>query len=88
MIVLQAHQMDAVIASAKQALEQASQEPGPEPVIVCAPQLRQPVHRLFAAQVDGIPVLSYTEATAGGFAIDTIGVIRDTANEPRAEHAA
>jgi flagellar biosynthesis protein FlhA len=31
-----------------------------------------------SAQTDGIPVLSYNEATAGGFAIETVGVVRDT----------
>lgn len=53
-------------------LEQA----GPEPVLVCAPSLRQAVRRLVATQVRGLPVLSYDEAAAGGFATDVVGVIR------------
>ena len=36
---------------------------------------------------DGLPVLSYTEATAGGLAIDTVGVVRDTVTEQPALHA-
>ena len=35
------------------------------------------VRRLVSAQADGIPVLSYNEATAGGMTIETVGVVRD-----------
>ncbi|MDL9977859.1 flagellar biosynthesis protein FlhA [Microbacterium sp. ASV49] len=49
---------------------------GPEPVLVCAPSLRQAVRNLVAAQVVGLPVLSYDEAAAGGFATDVVGVVR------------
>jgi flagellar biosynthesis protein FlhA len=31
---------------------------------------------MVAAQVGGLPVLSYDEAAAGGFATDVVGVIR------------
>jgi flagellar biosynthesis protein FlhA len=51
---------------------------GPEPVLVCAPSLRQAVRRLVAAQVSGLPVLSYDEAAAGGMATDVVGVVRMT----------
>ncbi len=49
---------------------------GPEPVLVCAPSLRQAVRRLVAPQVRGIVVLSYDEAAAGGLATDVVGVVR------------
>jgi flagellar biosynthesis protein FlhA len=51
---------------------------GPEPVLVCAPSLRQAVRRLVAPQVSGLPVLSYDEAAAGGMATDVVGVVRMT----------
>lgn len=51
---------------------------GPEPVLVCAPSLRQAVRRMIAAQVAGLPVLSYDEAGAGGLATDVVGVVRVT----------
>ncbi|MDQ4213215.1 flagellar biosynthesis protein FlhA [Microbacterium capsulatum] len=49
---------------------------GPEPVLVCAPSLRPSVRRLVSSQVRGLPVLSYDEAAAGGFATDVVGVVR------------
>ena len=49
---------------------------GPEPVLVCAPSLRPAVRRMVATQVRGLPVLSYDEAAAGGFATDVVGVVR------------
>ncbi|WEK59944.1 MAG: flagellar biosynthesis protein FlhA [Candidatus Microbacterium colombiense] len=51
---------------------------GPEPVLVCAPSLRQAVRRMIASQVDGLPVLSYDEAGSGGLATDVVGVVRAT----------
>jgi flagellar biosynthesis protein FlhA len=50
---------------------------GLSPALVCAPQLRPAVRRLVAAQAADLPVLSYTEATAGeGTTIETVGVVR------------
>jgi flagellar biosynthesis protein FlhA len=49
---------------------------GPDPVLVCAPSLRAAVRRMVAAQVRGLPVLSYDEAGAGGFATDVVGAVR------------
>ncbi len=80
-IVLDPHRMEAVIESAKAAV--ASAGPGSEPVLVCAPSLRPAVRRLLSAQTDGLPVLSYSEATAGALAIDTVGIVRDAVVEPR-----
>ncbi|MDR6141707.1 flagellar biosynthesis protein FlhA [Microbacterium foliorum] len=51
---------------------------GPEPVLVCAPSLRQAVRRMVSSQVSGLPVLSYDEAAAGGLATDVVGVVRMT----------
>jgi flagellar biosynthesis protein FlhA len=55
---------------------------GARAVLVCAPALRPAVHRLVAAQLAGTPVLSYQQATAGGFTIETVGVIRSDAELP------
>lgn len=51
---------------------------GSEPVLVCAPTLRQAVRRLVVSQVRGLPVLSYDEAASGGLATDVVGVVRMT----------
>ncbi|WP_460772474.1 flagellar biosynthesis protein FlhA [Microbacterium sp. GXF7504] len=81
-IVLEPQRMEAVITSVKDAVAAASAADGGEPVLVCAPALRAPVRRLVSAQTDGLPVLSYTEATAGSLTIETIAVVRDTAGLP------
>ncbi|WP_336501608.1 flagellar biosynthesis protein FlhA [Microbacterium paraoxydans] len=75
-IVFDPPRMEAVIASVKQAV--AAQTDGGEPVLVCAPSLRPAVRRLVSAQTDGLPVLSYSEATAAALTIETIGVVRDS----------
>ena len=75
-IVFDPPRMEAVIASVKQAV--AAQTDGGEPVLVCAPSLRAAVRRLVSAQTDGLPVLSYTEATSASLTIETIGVVRDS----------
>ncbi len=50
---------------------------GHSPVLVCAPALRPAIWRLVSGRMKGLPVLSYTEATAGNPAIETVGVVRD-----------
>ena len=78
-IALDPRRLEAVISSTKSALAAAGS--GGEPVLVCAPSLRPAVRRLISSQTDGLPVLSYTEATAGGLAIDTVGVVRDAVDD-------
>ncbi|MCR2793210.1 flagellar biosynthesis protein FlhA [Microbacterium sp. zg.Y625] len=85
-IAFDPHRLEAVVESTRAAV--ASAGAGPEPVLVCAPSLRPAVRRLVSAQTDGLPVLSYTEATAGGFTIDTVGVVRDAANDSHAINVA
>ena len=58
------------------------EEQGLSAVVVCAPALRPAVRRLIAAQVNGIPVLSYQEATAADVTIETVGVIRSVEQIP------
>ena len=77
-IVFEPERLEAVIASVTQALAAAGD--GSEPVLVCAPPLRPAVRRMVAAQTDGVPVLSYTEATAASLTIETVGVVRDAAS--------
>ncbi|WP_243230371.1 flagellar biosynthesis protein FlhA [Microbacterium sp. CIAB417] len=74
-IILEPQRLEAVIESVKQAVAGAAD--GVEPVLVCAPNLRSAVRRLVSAQTDGLPVLSYTEATSAALRIETIGVVRD-----------
>ena len=45
-------------------------------VLVCAPALRPAFRRLVSAQVNGVPVLSYQEATVSNIQIETVGVVR------------
>ncbi len=85
-IAFDPHRLEAVIESTRAAVATAG--PGPEPVLVCAPSLRAAVRRLVSAQADGLPVLSYNEATAGGLVIDTVGVVRDIAGDAHAISAA
>ncbi|MDQ1113088.1 flagellar biosynthesis component FlhA [Microbacterium testaceum] len=74
-IVLDADQTMQLIEGVRRAV--AAVEPvGGEPVLVCAPSLRQGVRALVAGQVEGMPILSYDEAAAGGFATDVVGVVR------------
>jgi flagellar biosynthesis protein FlhA len=75
-IVFDPQRMEAVIESARQAAANAADHGG-EPVLVCAPTLRGAVRRMISAQTDGLPVLSYNEATGGTFTIETVGVVRD-----------
>ncbi|GAA4189061.1 flagellar biosynthesis protein FlhA [Microbacterium oryzae] len=65
------HVLDAVRRTAAE-LDEA----GTEPVLVCAPSLRQGVRRMIAAQVESLPVLSYDEAASAGYPTDVVGVIR------------
>jgi len=74
-IVLDAHRIEQVLGSVRDAV-QAVEEQGLSAVLVCAPQLRPAVHRLVSAQSNGLPVLSYQEATAAGSTIETVGVVR------------
>lgn len=76
-IVLDPSRVEQVVQSVKRSIAELDPAAGGEPVLVCAPSLRPAVRRLLSAQTDGLPVLSYNEATAGGIAIDTVGVVRD-----------
>lgn len=74
-IVFDPQRMETVIESVKHAV--SSVREGGEPVLVCAPSLRPAVRRLISAQTDGLPVLSYNEATAAALTIETVGVVHD-----------
>ncbi|KQO98250.1 flagellar biosynthesis protein FlhA [Leifsonia sp. Leaf264] len=65
------------IISSIQTVFSAVNDDGAETVVVCSPQLRPAVRRLIAAHKEGVPVLSYIEATAvPNTNINTVGVIR------------
>ncbi|MCL9664571.1 flagellar biosynthesis protein FlhA [Curtobacterium albidum] len=74
-IVLDAHRIEQVLGSLRDAVR-SIEEQGLSAVLVCAPQLRPAVHRMVSAQANGLPVLSYQEATAAGSTIETVGVVR------------
>jgi flagellar biosynthesis protein FlhA len=74
-IVLDAVRIERVLGSLQDAVRTV-EEQGLSAVLVCAPQLRPAVHRMVSAQSDGLPVLSYQEATAAGSTIETVGVVR------------
>jgi len=74
-ILIDADRIETVVGSLKAAL--AAIEPqGFSAVLVCAPTLRPALRRLVSAQVNGIPVLSYQEATVSNIQIETVGVVR------------
>ena len=68
------HRLTASLRDAVRSVE----DQGLSAVLVCAPQLRPAVHRMVAAQSNGLPVLSYQEATVAGSTIETVGVVRVT----------
>ncbi|WIE56056.1 flagellar biosynthesis protein FlhA [Curtobacterium sp. MCBD17_003] len=74
-ILLDAHRVEQVLGSVRDAVG-AVEHQGLSAVLVCAPQLRPAIHRLVSAQSNGLPVLSYQEATAAGSTIETVGVVR------------
>jgi flagellar biosynthesis protein FlhA len=74
-ILIDADRIEAVIGSLKAAMA-ASESQGFSAVLVCAPTLRPALRRLVSAQVNGIPVLSYQEATVSNIQIETVGVVR------------
>ncbi|MBF4606923.1 flagellar biosynthesis protein FlhA [Curtobacterium sp. VKM Ac-1393] len=74
-IMLDAHRIEQVLGSVRDAVRSVEDQ-GLSAVLVCAPQLRPAVHRMVAAQSNGLPVLSYQEATAAGSTIETVGVVR------------
>jgi flagellar biosynthesis protein FlhA len=74
-ILINANRIESVLASLKAVVADLEQR-GESAVVVCAPSLRPAVRRLLATQVNGIPVLSYQEATAANSVIETVGVIR------------
>jgi len=74
-ILLDANRVDQVLSSLRSAVS-AVEDQGRSAVLVCAPQLRPAIHRMVSAQSNGLPVLSYQEATAAGSTIETVGVVR------------
>ncbi|GAA3863751.1 flagellar biosynthesis protein FlhA [Leifsonia kafniensis] len=74
-ILIDADRIESVIGSLKAAMA-ASESQGFSAVLVCAPALRPALRRLVSAQVNGIPVLSYHEATVSNIQIETVGVVR------------
>jgi flagellar biosynthesis protein FlhA len=74
-ILLDANRIEQVLGSVRDSVR-AVEDQGLSAVLVCAPQLRPAVHRMVSAQANGLPVLSYQEATAAGSTIETVGVVR------------
>jgi flagellar biosynthesis protein FlhA len=74
-IVIDARRIEQVLGSLRDAVA-AVEDQGLSAVLVCAPALRPAIHRMVSAQSNGLPVLSYQEATAAGSAIETVGVVR------------
>jgi len=80
-ILINATRIESVLASLK-AVVSALEQRGESAVVVCAPSLRPAVRRLLSTQVNGIPVLSYQEATSANSIIETVGVIRASEQIP------
>ncbi|ROS58968.1 flagellar biosynthesis protein FlhA [Frigoribacterium sp. PhB160] len=74
-ILLDGHRVEQVLGSLRDAVATVEAQ-GLSAVLVCAPALRPAIHRLVSAQQNGLPVLSYQEATAAGSTIETVGVVR------------
>ncbi len=74
-IVLDPSRLEAFLTSVTETNSLAEQA-GRNAVLVCAPALRPAIWRLVSGRIKGLPVVSYTEATAGNPTIDTVGVVR------------
>jgi flagellar biosynthesis protein FlhA len=74
-ILLDGHRVEQVLGSLRDSVASVEAQ-GLSAVLVCAPALRPAIHRLVSAQQNGLPVLSYQEATAAGSTIETVGVVR------------
>ncbi|GAA4662778.1 flagellar biosynthesis protein FlhA [Arthrobacter cryoconiti] len=74
-IVVDPSRLEAFLVSVTETFTSA-ESAGSSPVLVCAPALRPAVQRLVSGRVNALPVLSYTEATAGNPNIETVGVVR------------
>ncbi|UPO77119.1 MULTISPECIES: flagellar biosynthesis protein FlhA [Arthrobacter] len=76
-ILLDPARIENIISSLKTTVATVENS-GHTAVLVCAPALRPAIRRLVSAQANGLPVLSYQEATAANVSIETVGVIRGT----------
>ncbi len=74
-IVVDPSRLEGFLTSATELFADA-EAAGRSPVLVCAPALRPAIWRLVSGRIKGLPVLSYTEATAGNPTIETVGVVR------------
>ncbi|MET1051462.1 MAG: FHIPEP family type III secretion protein, partial [Mycetocola sp.] len=73
-ILLDQTRIESIFASLRASVARA-EESGHSAVLVCAPALRPAIRRLVSSQPNGIPVLSYQEASAANVDIETVGVI-------------
>ncbi|AWB90374.1 flagellar biosynthesis protein FlhA [Salinibacterium hongtaonis] len=80
-LLLDQNAIEGILGSLKEIVGRQS-ELGNQAVLVCAPAVRPAVRRLVSAQVGGFPVLSYQEVTAANIDIETVGVVRVTAQIP------
>ncbi|MBF4992525.1 FHIPEP family type III secretion protein [Arthrobacter gandavensis] len=76
-ILLDPARIESIIGSLKSTVATV-ENAGHSAVLVCAPALRPAIRRLVSAQANGLPVLSYQEATAANVNIETVGVLRGT----------
>ena len=53
---------------------------GARPVLVCAAQIRMPLHRLLRLSVPSLPILSYPELSAGSVTVHSVGMINDVSH--------
>ncbi|MCX7522398.1 flagellar biosynthesis protein FlhA [Microbacterium sp. STN6] len=74
-IILSPERLDAIVASLRESVAR-TEASGLTAVLVCAPALRAAVHKLVAAQLGTLPVLSYQEVTSANVNIETVGVVR------------
>jgi flagellar biosynthesis protein FlhA len=80
-LLLDQNAIESILTSLKETVMRL-ESAGHSAVLVCAPALRPAVRRLVSAQSNGLPVLSYQEVTAANADIETVGVVRVTAQIP------
>ncbi|MBI1758550.1 MAG: FHIPEP family type III secretion protein [Actinobacteria bacterium] len=73
-IAVDTNRAEALVSDATR-LNEAAEQRGIAPVVVCTPQLRLPLHRLVRVALPRLPILSYTEITGCTARIETMGVV-------------
>ncbi|PZR54142.1 flagellar biosynthesis protein FlhA [Xylanimonas oleitrophica] len=75
-LVVEPARLDSLLSQLRRAVADAEAD-GRDVVLACVPALRPALRRLVALALPRLPVLSYSEVTAAGAAVESAGVVSD-----------